>query len=434
MFSRLRVMLLWTPALLLAGLGFWWAGHNREPASRPGQVDISWYVLITPLREVYEAQVAEFERLHPGVKVHIFWVPGSEFNVKLKTLAAAHQVPELFVSGDVWLSYLLPFTRDLTPLVKRDAAEIGLDDFFPEIQRAMQLNGKYYILPEYANLSLLYYNRGMFAAAHQPEPTGDWTWADLVHAGRALTHAGADGATPVWGAARVEGWWGEWLIYVRQAGGKVFTPDGHRCLLDSPAAVAGLKFYLEKSTRHRISAPAGFEPINGFVNQRVAMVVGGHTNYWLNYNQVPGLDWDIQLLPAGPAGRSGGELAIAGYSISRDCRHPEETWALVKYLTRREAIAEVVRHGHLAVRRSVAAAVMNAPGTHAHPQNLAAAYRQFEFSEPIPHHPNYIEIMFQVVQPEVDRMLLGELTPEETGRRAATAVNEFLATFDPPAP
>ena len=358
MFSRLRVMLLWTPALLLAGLGFWWAGHNREPASRPGQVDISWYVLITPLREVYEAQVAEFERLHPGVKVHIFWVPGSEFNVKLKTLAAAHQ----------------------------------------------------------------------------PEPTGDWTWADLVHAGRALTHAGADGATPVWGAARVEGWWGEWLIYVRQAGGKVFTPDGHRCLLDSPAAVAGLKFYLEKSTRHRISAPAGFEPINGFVNQRVAMVVGGHTNYWLNYNQVPGLDWDIQLLPAGPAGRSGGELAIAGYSISRDCRHPEETWALVKYLTRREAIAEVVRHGHLAVRRSVAAAVMNAPGTHAHPQNLAAAYRQFEFSEPIPHHPNYIEIMFQVVQPEVDRMLLGELTPEETGRRAATAVNEFLATFDPPAP
>ena len=164
------------------------------------------------------------------------------------------------------------------------------------------------------------------------------------------------------------------------------------------------------------------------------MVVGGHTNYWLNYNQVTGLDWDVQLLPAGPAGRKGGELAIAGYSISRESRHPEEAWVLAKFLTRPEAVAAVVQHGHLSVRRSVADAVMHAPGARANPHNLAAAYGQFAFGEPIPHHPNYIEIMFQVVQPEIDRMLLGELTPEQAGRRAAAAVNAFLATFDPPAP
>jgi multiple sugar transport system substrate-binding protein len=391
-------------------------------------------VLITPLREVYEAQVAEFERLHPDIKVNIFWVPGSEFNVKLKTLAAAHQLPDLFFTGDVWLSYLLPFTRDLTDLARRDAAEIGLDDdYFPEIRRAMQLDGKIYILPEYVNLSLLYYNRRMFAAAGLPEPTEDWTWNDLVRAGQVLTREGKDGQPGVWGSSRMEGWWGEWLIFVRQAGGKVFSSDGHRCLLDSPEAITGLRFYLEKSTKYRISAPAGFEPLNGFVNQRVAMVAGGHTNYWLNYNQIPDLDWDIQLLPAGPAGRSGGELAIAGYSISRESRHLEQAWQLAKFLTRREAVAAVVRHGHLSVRRSVAEAVMRAPGTHANPHHLAAAYRQFPFGEPIPHHANYIEIMFQVVQPEVDRMLLGELTPEEAGRRAAAAVNAFLATFDPPA-
>jgi multiple sugar transport system substrate-binding protein len=434
MFSRYRDALLWFAFALLAAAGFWWAGRRHESPATPGRAVISWYVIITPLRDLYMAEVAAFEKLNPEIEVQIFWVPGSEYNVKLKTLAAAHQLPDLFFSGDVWVSYLRPFSRDLTPLVQRDAAEFGLDDFFPEIRRAMQLDGKDYILPEYVNLSLLYYNRRMFAAAGLPEPTADWTWDDLVRAGQALTHEGQDGAPPVWGSSRVEGWWGEWLIYVRQAGGKAFSPDGHRCLLDSREAITGLRFYLEKSSKHHISAPAGFEPLNGFVNQRVAMIVGGHINYWVNYNQTLGLDWDVQLLPTGPASRSGGELAIAGYSISQESRHPEEAWALAKFLTRPEAIAAVVARGNLSVRRSVAETVMGAPGPHANPRHLAAAYRQFAFGEPIPHHPNYIEIMLTVVQPEIDRMLLGELTPEEAGRRAAAAVNAFLATFDPAKP
>ena len=426
---RQREPLLWLTVVLLAVTGFWWAGRSREPRPAPGRTVISWYVISSPLRDLYTAEVAAFEKLHPGIEVHIFWVPGTEYNVKLKTLAAAHQLPDLFFSGDVWLSYLLPFSRDLTPLVRRDAAEFGLDDYFPAIRRAMQLDGKDYILTEYLNLSLLYFNRRMFAAAGVPEPTAEWTWDDLVRAGQALTHDGRDGSPPVWGSSRVEGWWGEWLIYVRQAGGKAFSPDGRRCLLDSPAAIAGLRFYLEKSSRYHFSAPAGFEPLNGFVTQRVAMIVGGHVNYWLNYNQTPGLDWDVQLLPAGPGSRSGGELAIAGYSISRESRHPEEAWALAKFLTRPEAIASIVARGSLSVRRSVAKAALRQPGPRANPHNLAAAYRQFEFGEPIPHHPNYVEIMFLVVQPEIDRMLLGELSPAEAGRRAAAAANAFMDTF-----
>ena len=176
MLHRQREPLLWLVVVLLAATGFWWAGRSREPPPAPGRTVISWYVVITPLREVYEAEVAAFEKLHPEIKVQIFWVPGSEYNVKLKTLAAAHRLPDLFFSGDVWLSYLLPFTRDLTPLVRRDAAEFGLDDYFPEIRRAMQLDGKDYILPEYMNLSLLYFNRRLFAEAGQPEPAADWTW------------------------------------------------------------------------------------------------------------------------------------------------------------------------------------------------------------------------------------------------------------------
>lgn len=429
MLSRLRDFLSWPLAILLAVVGFWWAGRRPGEPGADGRTEISWYVCITPLRDLYEQQVAAFERAHPAIKVRVFWVPGSEYNTKLKTQAASGQLPDLFFSGDVWLSYLLPFTRDLTPLVARDAAEFGLDDFYPEIRRAMQLDGKYYIMTEYMNVALLYYNRRMFREAGLAEPTADWTWDDLVRAGQALTHGPRDGQPGVWGCSRMEGWWGEWLPYVRQAGGKMFTPDGRRCLLDSPEAITGLRFYLEKATKHRISAPAGFEPVNGFVNQRVAMIVGGHLNYWLNYNQVPGLEWDVQVLPRGPVTRKGGEIAIAGYSISRTSMHVEETWQLAKWLTRREAIAAVAARGTLAVRRSVGEAMMRAPGPRPNPRNLEAAYAQFEFGEPIPHHANYIEIASQIIQPEIDRMVLGEITPEEAARRATASVNAFLATL-----
>jgi len=428
---RRRDFLFWFAIVLVAALGFWWAGRSREPVSANGRTVVTWFVLITPLHDLYAAEAAEFERAHPDIEVRMVWVPESEFNAKLKTLAAAGRLPDLFLAGDVWMSYLHPLMRDLTPLVRRDAAEIGLDDYFPQIRAAMQQDGRYYVLPEELNVSLLYYNRRLFAEAGLPEPSADWTWGDLVRAGQALTHPGQPGRPQVWGCSRVENWWAEWLTYVRQAGGEVFTPDGKRCLLDSPAAVAGLRFFLEKSSRYHISAPAGFEPLNSFVNQRTAMVVGGHVQYWINYNQAPGLDWDVQMLPAGPAGRRGGELAIAGYSISRASRNPEAAWALAKYLTRREAIAAIVARGGLAVRRSVAEHALHDPARTGAPRNLAAAYRQFEFGEPIPRHPYFIEIMLHIVQPEIDRMLLGELTPEETGRRAAAAVNAFLLTFDP---
>jgi len=429
LFSRWRDSLLWLATTVFAVAGFWWAARSPQPPPQPGRTVITWYLPINAMRDHYEAQVAAFEKLHPEIKVRILWVPGTEYNSKLKTLAAVGQLPDLFYTGDIWLSYFLPFTRDITEFVQRDAVEFGLDDYLPEIRRAMQLNGRYYIATQDMNLSLLYYNRRMFVQAGLPEPTAEWTWADYVRAGQALTREGGNGSPPVWGSSRILGWWGEWLIFVRQAGGKVFTPDGRGCLLDSPEAIAGLRFYLEKSTKNHFSAPAGYEPVNAFVNERVAMVFGGHTVYWSNYNQNPDLDWDVQVLPAGPARRIGGELAMAGYSISRTSPHPEAAWALAKFVTRREAVAEVVARGCISVRRSVADAVLHAPGRRPNPRNLEAVYRQFEFGEPMQHHPNFIEIVTQLVQPEVDRMLLGEQTPEETGRRAAAAANAFLATF-----
>lgn len=429
MLSAIRVFLFWLTTLVLVGTGFWWASRRCEPAAAPGRTVITWMGYVSPLRDLYQQEVAEFERLHPGIAVNLILTPPNEYHMKFKTLTAAGECPDLFFSGDVWMTYLQPFMADLSPLVERDAAEIGLDDYYPEIRSAMRHEGLYRVLPESMNISLCYFNRRLFQEAGLAEPTEDWTWDDVIRAGQQLTRPAGGGAPAVWGCSRLESWWGEWLIYVRQAGGTVFSPDGRRCLLDSAAAIEGLRFFQEKSSRYGISAPAGYEPPNSFVNERVAMNIGGHLDFWLNYNAVPGLDWDVQILPAGPVTRAGGEIAIGGYSLSKRSRHPEATWALMKFITRPEKMSAIVARGGVSVRRSVAEAQLRDPGRTDRPRNLAAVYRQLEFARPIPRHPHYIEIMLQIVQPEVDRMVSGAQTPEETGRRAAAAVNAFLDIF-----
>ena len=395
-------------------------------AETPSVTTITWMVPVNWLRPVTEALVARFEAGNPDVRVRLMWVPGMQYQTKFKTLAAAGQAPDIVECGDVWIAYMLPFMRDLTAWVERDAGEVDLDDFYAEVLEACRHNGRYYFLASSMNLSLLYYNVDIFDRAGLAYPDDTWTWADFVEAGRRIMQLEGAGRRGVWGSDLVHGWWGEWLIYVRQAGGRLFNEDLSACLLDSPEAIRGLRMYYDKVHTHGISPRPGFGPSNGFASGQVGMLFGGHVSTWKTYNAMPGLDWDVAMLPAGPAGRAGGEIAVGAYGITRGSSHPEAAWRLLKFIVSPENIREQVRLGTLSVRRSVAEELLLVPGRTDRPRNMAAVYRQIQCARPIPRSPDYIEIALEIIQPEIDRMILGDLTPEVAARCATDAANRFL--------
>ena len=417
--------------LVLLALAFQHAGRRPHEGERPGATTLTWLVPISSRKPATEAMADAFRQRHPDIHLRLIWVPPAQYPIKFKTLAAAGQPPDVFDTGDVWVAYMLPFLLDLTPLAERDAAEIGLDDFYPGVLEATRYDGRYYFLPHSMNVSLLYYNQDAFDRAGLAYPSAQWTWEDFARAGRALTLRDPAGQVVQWGSTSVEGWWGEWLIYVRQAGGQPFSDDGRRCLLDSPEAVRGLRFFHEKVYRDGFSPPPGRGFPGGFAGQRHAMVLGGHVGDWRTYNAVPSLNWDVQVLPAGPAGRSGGEMALGAYGISRHCRHPEAAWTLLKFLVSHAAIEKEVRSGALSVRRSVADRILLAPDRRVAPQNIGAVYAQLEHARPIPRLPNYIEVALNVIQPEIDLMMQDRQTPEQAAQRAAAAANAFLETLAP---
>ena len=385
---------------------------------------------VGPDRPMFEKLLARFHELHPDIRVRPMWVPGSQYQTKLKTLIAAGKAPDIFWSGDVWVAYELPFLADLTDLFERDRAEIDPDDIYPELLNACRYDGRQLLMPRWFNVALLYYNRKLFDEAGEPYPTNQWTWDDYVAAAKRLTRRAPNGRdVEIWGSTIVTGWWGEWLIYVRQAGGQLFTDDLNRCLLDSPQAITGMQFYYDKIYKHGISPRPGFGPDGGFISGKIAMELGGHTGNWIGFNQIAGLDWDIQVLPRGPVARRGGEFAIDSFGIAKTSPVREQAWQFIKFLSSKESVRAHLANGYLPVRKSVVAEMTSGSNRLAHPQNIMAAYEQLQYAEQVPRSPDYIEIAQEVIQPDVDRMLdksreVGSVA--DTCRAAARSANRFI--------
>lgn len=401
-------------------------GENRGEESR---TTLTWMIGVDYTKEMLEGLIQRFEQLHPEIDIKPIWVPALQYYPKLKTLIAAGQPPDLFTCGDVWIAYQLPFLYDITNFVQRDALQIHLEDIYPELLDACKWNDRYYFLPRWFNISLLYYNKSLFDEAGVAYPTEDWTWNDYIKAGRALTQKGRDGRVEIWGSKITHLWWGEWLILVRQSGGRLFNEELSQCLLDTPEAIRGLQFYFDKVYRHGFAPAPGYGPDRGFASGKIAMDFGGHTGDWVTYNDIPSLNWDIEILPEGPVTRRGGELAIDAIGISKSTKHPSEAWEFVKFMSSPESIQRHVERGYLSIRKSVAEDFLFERSKAGHPHNVRAAYEALRYAQPIPRSPDYIELALEIIQPDIDRMLIEKIPPEVICRKVVQSTNAFLETL-----
>ncbi len=425
----LAVLLVAMAAMVIAAL--------RPPEKPDGRTVLTWLVPMQLDRPLLEKLAKQFGEQNPDIHLRMTFVPGAQYQTKLKTLIASGHPPDLFYAGDVWVAYYRPFLLDLTPFFERDAAEIDLDDIYPAVLAACRTDGQYLFTPRWFSVALLYYNRTIFDEAKEAYPTADWTWDEYLAAAKRLTRPASAGKPAVWGSQIVTGWWGEWLTLVRQAGGELFDADMQRCTLDEPEAIRGMMFYIEKVRRHRVSPAPGRGPDGGFASGQLAMELVGHTGNWTQFNQI-GLNWDIALLPAGPTEKNRSEVAIDAVGASNQTKHPEACWRFFKFIMSKPSIRAHVDAGYLSIRKSVAEQTLLAPGYLKHPQHAAVAYEALAISDHGAHSPDFIEIVREVIQPEIDRALADDRDLNESDRlaavtaacrRAATAANDFIQTL-----
>jgi len=283
--------------LALLALGGVAARLRPRPAD-PRTVPLVWASDDNPARR---DQIDLYNRRHPGQTLSLD--PNNTGLEKVVVQSIAGVGPDCFDAGEGSLSVLIAagIVEDITDDLARRGIVIERDTW-PAVQSIVLRDGRAYGVPTNAAADAIFINKAMFREAGEPFPKTPWNWNELVSLAKRLTVRGPDGKAKRFGLL-VD--WNSWPGFVIQWGGEVFTPDGTRCVVDSPEAIAGVQFLHDLIYVHRvmpspveeaaIAASGGWG--SGVITQfgggrKAAMAFGGR--WWLctlrDRTQFPGLE------------------------------------------------------------------------------------------------------------------------------------------------
>lgn len=362
-------------------------------------------------RPTWQRLSEEFNRTHAGIRFRIIW---SDVDAKMHLLAAADALPDLLILPDFQLVKYHSLLADLGPFV--DSLPEVRGQIYPSLLGACEYGGALKLLPVYFNIPFVYYRPDLFREAGLPMPDERWTWDDYSRAAKALTRRAPDGSVKTFGTNLPLLWWVGWLSFVRQAGGDLVDSEGN-LQIGKPATLRALELmhdfvHADGSAPLPANAPPG-----AFINGRYAMFYGGHVSELATLREHADFEWDIAPLPAGPAGRATGELAVVGVGIWKGTKHPQAAREVLRFLSRKASEEALCKAGLLPVRKDVAREVLLAgtPETRtAPPKHIDVLIDSLAFASSVPKLRFFAPLAQSCIQP----LIIGAVTDPDRGKLA----------------
>jgi multiple sugar transport system substrate-binding protein len=286
--------------------------------------------------EVVREMTPDFERRHPGVRVHVQQIPWSAAHEKLLTAYVGGAMPDVFQVGNTWLPELAALGA-VTALDGRIAGStsVARDDYFPGILDTNVVDGVTWGVPWYVDTRLLFYRRDLLAAAGVAEPPKTWAaWTD------AMTRVRARGGDDRFAILLPLREWEPPVILAMQRGAQLLADDDGRGNFASPEVRAAFAFYLDLFTRGLAPRAGDTEVTNvyqAFADGELAFLVTGPWNLGEFARRLPAAmqdRWATAPMPA-PAGGDGPGVSLAGgasLTVARGTPHADLAWQLVEYL------------------------------------------------------------------------------------------------------
>jgi multiple sugar transport system substrate-binding protein len=303
--------------------------------------------------QAYQQVLRVFQEKNPGIQVEYINIPSNEYLAKITAMMAAGSPPDVFFINNIDFPGLASrgVLKPLDPFIQRDKYPTG--DIFPGILKAFQWEGAQYGLPRDVSNLVVFYNRNLLRKAGLPDPKPDWTWDDFLRYAKALT-VEKDGKRVQWGVS-FQTFYLFWEPWVWSAGGRFYSPDHSKFLLNSPSSLEGLQFYLDLRYKHHVAPTPEEAQDRGaftmFLNGQTGMIVDGR---W----RVPTLkarakfDFDVVPFPRGKAG-SIVDIDGSGWVMAAGTRNPEAAWKLLSFLAGPEAIQIFTKTGLIIPARGV---------------------------------------------------------------------------------
>ncbi|MBI5091824.1 MAG: extracellular solute-binding protein [Candidatus Hydrogenedentes bacterium] len=226
--------------IALSAVAWWW-----QPREVDERIPLVWCCDDAPIRR---EQIALFNQLHPKYRLMLDPQNGQLEKVIVQSLAGVG--PDIFDCYYGW--GLDAFVRsgialDCTDEFARRGTDI--DEVWPCVKKLSVYEGRVYGHPGNAHAPAVWFNKQLFDEAGVPYPSPDWTWDDFIEIAKRLTKRDERGRPLQLGFI---GYW-EWKSVVSEWGGHIFNPEGTRCLLDSPEAIAALQFMQDLTYKHHVA-------------------------------------------------------------------------------------------------------------------------------------------------------------------------------------
>ncbi len=387
----------------------------------------------------------EFAKTHPEIRLD--WVVLEEKILREKTTtdAATHggQFDVVTIGpleSPIWgrRGWLLPLQNKLSPIY-------DTSDLLKPIRDAASSGGNLYALPFYAESSLTYYRRDLFAQAGLTMPAQP-TYDDIARFAQRLN----DPAKDVYGIClRGKPGWGENMAYISTVvntfGGRWFD-ETWRPQLDSPEWRKAVSFYVDML--HRYGPPGSSS--NGF-NESLTLFENGRCAMWIDATVAAGTLYDSSQskvaatvgfapAPVEVTARGAQWLYFWGLAIPASSKHAAAALAFIEWATSKDYIRLVAStNGWAAVPPGTR------ESTYRQPQYLATApfanltYKSIMAADPL--HPTEKPVPYTGIQcivipsfPTIGNQvgqliaaaLVGDLSVDEALQKAQAATERVL--------
>ncbi len=400
----------------------------------------------TALKDAFKA----FEAANPGITVEPMYIQGdisgTEYAAKLRAMAQTNTLPDLgYFRPDQFGEFAdAGYMLDLTTLVQKDNLT---KDYLPQVW--LKVKDRIYGAYTAAECQVMFYNKDVLQKAGVPLPPSDyrkaWTWDQFVKYATMITtdnngkHPGDTGfdanrittygvSYQLWHAMLTPPLW--------SGGGGIVSADGKKVLIDSPESVDVIQKIADLINKQKVmpyTNPSSTSQA-GLPTPPV-MLANGQLGFYVT-GQWELLDIAKMGFPMGmgalPIITKPAQMYISGASvIFKSTKHPKEAWLLHKWMMTPDKTLNLYTSG---LWMPTKASWYSDPidlkkwiDNPVHPPEFkAAVLDSMKIAQPIPEVrvKNYTQIINECVNPQLDRVWLGEVSAKDAMKKAADQIRQ----------
>jgi multiple sugar transport system substrate-binding protein len=364
--------------------------------------------------------VPAFEAANPDVAVNVQYLDWRVFTEKLIAANAGGVLPDVYQAGAEYVAPLA--TRNMALDITSNVANWGeKDDFYDSAWSTVTYQGKTYGIPVLSAPQTLMYRKDMLQSAGLSSPPSNWT--DLEQTAMTLTKR--DGTRFVISGFNARPIWQQYMWFLFQNGGDVFTSDG-QVVVNSPQAAQALEYFSKLFNQDKVASKSTIAAptanVGAMAANLVAMQIGNQLTVRDFRDNNP--SESANLVVADPVGQT--QQVTTNWTdwlaISKQSKDTDAAWKFVQWVAQADNLLKYNETMYfIPPRKSLRTA-----GYMADPQLQQFVTIMETYGRSINTNPAALEVYQTIMQNAVDDAVYQKKTPRQALDDAAKNIQRAL--------